>query len=177
MTRVPRLPPFPAPRHTGRVGACRVQSGAVVVELAIVSLLLATMMFGALDLGRAMYAYNQIVQSSRAAARYLATSSSIGSTEVARATRLVIYGSFETTGGALTPELAGQDAQIQFCAPSYCDITGKTTAQMSNQAVTGASTVNLVMVSVSNLTLVSYFPQTISNMIFRPIVVTFPRVS
>lgn len=161
----------PRPAHNPR------QSGAVVVELAIVSVLLATMMFAALDLGRAMYAYNQIVQSTRAAARYLATSNSIGSAEVSRATRLVIYGSFDTTNGPMTPELTGDNAHIQFCAPTYCDITGMTASQTSNQPVTGASSVNLVVVEVSNLTLVSYFPQTISNMLFRPIVTTFPRVS
>ncbi|MGQ0598691.1 TadE/TadG family type IV pilus assembly protein [Aquabacterium sp.] len=153
------------------------QAGAVAIELALVSILLATMMFGALDLGRAMYAYNEIVQSTRSAARYLATSTTIGSTEITRARNLVVYGKFSSSGPALSNELTSSNTHIQFCSTTYCDITGKTTADMNNQAVSGATSVNLVMVQVSNLTLVTYFPQVVANMLFRPITVTFPRVS
>lgn len=149
----------------------------MAIELALVSILLATMMFGALDLGRAMYAYNEIVQSTRSAARYLATSTTIGSTEITRARNLVVYGKFSSSGPALSNELTSSNTHIQFCSTTYCDITGKTTADMNNQAVSGATSVNLVMVQVSNLTLVTYFPQVVANMLFRPITVTFPRVS
>jgi len=153
------------------------QAGAVAIELALVSILLAVMMFGALDLGRAMYAYNEIVQSTRSAARYLATSTTIGTTEITRARNLVVYGNFSSSGPALTNELTSTNTRIQFCSPTYCDIAGKTTSDMNNQAVSGASSVNLVVVQVSNLTLVTYFPQVVANMLFRPITVTFPRVS
>lgn len=149
----------------------------MAIELALVSILLAIMMFGALDLGRAMYAYNEIVQSTRSAARYLATSTTIGSTEITRARNLVVYGKFSSSGPALSNELTSSNTHIQFCSTTYCDITGKTTADMNNQAVSGATSVNLVMVQVSNLTLVTYFPQVVANMLFRPITVTFPRVS
>lgn len=150
--------------------------GVVVIELALVTILLATMMFGALDLGRAMYAYNEIAQSTRAAARYLATSPTVGATEVGRARNLVIYGSFSSSGPALASELTASNTSIKFCTPSYCDIPGKSTASMTNQAIAGAGTVNLVQVQVSNLTLISYFPETVANMLFKTIAVTFPRV-
>jgi len=164
------------PTFTPRTRHAR-QAGAVAIELALVSILLAVMMFGALDLGRAMYAYNEIVQSTRSAARYLATSTTIGTTEITRARNLVVYGNFSSSGPALTNELTSSNTHIQFCSPTYCDIAGKTTSDMNNQAVSGASSVNLVMVQVSNLTLVTYFPQVVANMLFRPITVTFPRVS
>ena len=169
--RTTRIPPFTPLARRAR------QAGAVSIELALVSILLATMMFGALDLGRAMYAYNEIVQSTRSAARYLATSTTIGSTEITRARNLVVYGKFSSSGPALSNELTSSNTHIQFCSTTYCDITGKTTADMNNQAVSGATSVNLVMVQVSNLTLVTYFPQVVANMLFRPITVTFPRVS
>lgn len=150
--------------------------GVVVIELALVTVLLATMMFGALDLGRAMYAYNEIAQSTRTAARYLATSPTVGATEVGRARNLVIYGSFSSSGPALTSELTASSTAIQFCTPSYCDIPGASTASMTNQPIAGAGTVNLVQVQVSNLTLISYFPQAVADMLFKTISVTLPRV-
>src|SRR3990167_9542563 len=154
--RTTRIPPFTPLARRAR------QAGAVAIELALVSILLATMMFGALDLGRAMYAYNEIVQSTRSAARYLATSTTIGSTEITRARNLVVYGKFSSSGPALSNELTSSNTHIQFCSTTYCDITGKTTADMNNQAVSGATSVNLVMVQVSNLTLVTYFPQVVA---------------
>lgn len=152
------------------------QSGSAVVELALVSVLLAVMIFGAIDLGRTMYTYIEIIQSTRAAARYLATSPSVGSDEVARAKTLVVYGSFSNAGSPLANELAGDEVLVKFCAPSYCDIAGKTMADMTNVAVAGSGTVDLVMVQVSGLTLISYFPETIANVVFRPITAVMPRV-
>lgn len=155
----------------------RDQRGAMAIELALVTVILATLMFAALDLGRAMFAYNEIVQSTRAAARYLATSATVGSTETAKALNLVRYGSFVSGGHPLTPELVSGSTSIQFCAPTTCNVAGMTRTSMTNQVVSGAGTVNLVMVRVSNLTLVTYFPKTISGFLFRPITVTLPRVN
>ena len=68
------------------------QRGAIAIELALVSMLLATLMFGGLELGRLMGTYNEVSQSARAAARYLATSATVGSAEIADARKLVQYG-------------------------------------------------------------------------------------
>lgn len=153
------------------------QRGAVAIELALVSIILMMLMFAALDLGRAMYAYNEIAQSTRAAARYLATSVTVGSAETTKARNLVTYGNFLSSGSPLAPELKSDSTAIQFCTPSICDVSGMTKANMSNQPVSGAGSVNLVMVRVSNLTLVTYFPKTVASFLFRPITVTFPRVN
>lgn len=58
----------PQPRRAPK----RHQRAAVAVELAIVTIPLITMMLAAIEFGRAMYVYNQIVKATRDAARHLA---------------------------------------------------------------------------------------------------------
>lgn len=149
--------------------------GVVAVELALVAIPLIMLMYAGLELGRAMYTYTELAQSTRAAARYLATCPTIGATEITRARALVRHGSFADTEDTLVPELVNS-ATIQVCSPSFCDVTGRTTESVTNVPVAGAGTTHLVVVQVSNLTLVSHFPQTVTDLLMRPITVTLPRV-
>ena len=164
--------PMPSTRQTSTR-----QRGAIAIELALVSMLLATLMFGGLELGRLMGTYNEVSQSARAAARYLATSATVGSAEIADARKLVQYGSFATTTAPLAAELLAGSTQIQFCTPTYCDIPGKTTSSMTNYAVTGATTTNLVQVQVSGLQFISNAPGFVKGLLFRPISVYLPKAS
>lgn len=139
-------------------------------------MLLVGILFAGLELGRAMETYNEVCQSVRAAARYLATVPTVGNTERGVAKNLVIYGKF-TTGNAIAPELMSGSTKIYVCSPTLCDIPGKTTASMNDVAITGANSTDLVAVQVSELTFVSNFPAFVSNILFRPITVYLPKVN
>lgn len=152
------------------------QRGSVSVELALVSMLLVGILFAGLELGRAMETYNEVCQSTRAAARYLATVPTVGNTERSTAKNLVIYGQF-TTGKAIAPELLAGSTKIYVCSPTLCDMPNKTTASMNDVAIAGASSTDLVAVQVTDLTFASNVPAFVSNILFRPITVYLPKVN
>ena len=91
------------------------QKGQSLVEMALVSLIFFFLLFGILEFGRALWTYNTIVQSTRAAARWAVANAkvtsynsgsgvyTIDSTDLTSIQNLVVYG--YTTAG--TPLVSG----------------------------------------------------------------------
>lgn len=86
------------------------QSGAAIVEFALVLPLLLILTFITTEFGRAIYQYNTIVKSLRGAARYLSvqtpsTALMPNTAAVTAATNLVVYGNAAGTGTPIVPDL------------------------------------------------------------------------
>lgn len=96
------------------------QHGTVAVELAIVLPFLLFLMLAIAELGRAIVQYNELTKSTRDAARYLANSAIVGSTEVIdiaaeleKSTRwLLVYGKPVIGTKPILPGLQVSDVDI-----------------------------------------------------------------
>ena len=87
------------------------QKGAALVELALILPLLLLLTFITTEFGRAMYEYNAITKSTRAAVRYL--SYQTPRTQIEQAQNLMVFGSLVNTD---TPLVRGLTlANVQNC--------------------------------------------------------------
>ncbi len=94
-----RWPTTPKPKAPGR------QSGVALLEFTLILPMLVLMAWSVTELGRALWHYKVLVQSSREAARYL--SMQTPGTGVEQARNLVLYG---TLAGASAYQLSGLTA-------------------------------------------------------------------
>jgi len=115
------------------------QKGQSLVEMALVSLIFFFLLFGILDFGRALWTYNTIVQSTRAAARWAVVNvaNSADNTDISRARNIVIYGYPDVSSGA--PLLPGLDSA-----------TVTVTIQPLQTDASGTAITEKISVSVSN---------------------------
>src|SRR5512143_2892217 len=81
------------------------QSGAALVEFALILPLLLLLTMITTEFGRAIYQYNTIVKSLRGAARYLSVQTPGDANTLTAARNLVVYGNAAGTGTALVPAL------------------------------------------------------------------------
>lgn len=83
------------------------EKGQSLVEMALVCLIFFFLLFGVLEFGRALWTYNTIVQSTRAAARWAVVNvaNAADTTDITRTQNIVIYGYPDVSSG--TPLLPG----------------------------------------------------------------------
>ena len=115
------------------------QKGQSLVEMALVCLIFFFLLFAVIEFGRALWTYNTIVQSTRAAARWAVVNvaNAGDATDISRARNVVIYGNPDVSSGA--PLVTGLDAAtvtvdiqpLQFDS-SGTAITEKISVKVSN---------------------------------------------
>jgi Flp pilus assembly protein TadG len=83
------------------------QKGQAIVEMALIMLIFLFTIFGITEFSRALYTYNTIVQSTRAAARWgvVNVAGNADSTNIDRVRNIVVYGDPNTSSG--NPLLTG----------------------------------------------------------------------
>jgi Flp pilus assembly protein TadG len=91
--------------------------GTEIVELVIVLPLLAILLIGGIEFGRAMYTYNIITKSMRNAARYvsadsISTTGVIPGTTITKAKNLAVYGNISGTGSPIAPGFTTSNVSI-----------------------------------------------------------------
>lgn len=148
--------------------------GGIAIEFALVTLVIAPLVFGIVDFGRAFYGYDILVKSVRAAARYVATEPE--GTGALGARCLIITGSPANNGGGCSltqPQLPGLDSnsvQITILQPSDPN-------SAVNDVLTGSGTLDLVTVSVSGYPMGRLMPLLFPDTVLGPISATVPYVN
>ena len=136
-----------------RIGKHR-QRGAAAVEFALVMIPLLVLAFGVVEYGRAIYCYDTVVKSVRAAARYIApynpSDATSFSSAAASARCLAVYGKTSCTNGdaPLVPGLA--TSNVKICTrTSVAECAGMLTSDLQNVATgSGTGTINLIVVRI-----------------------------
>jgi Flp pilus assembly protein TadG len=143
------------------------QRGVAAVELGIVLTLLAAIVFGITEFGRAMYQYDALTKSARAAARFLAVYDAADVNVRTRAQCIAVHGNPACTGPVLMPGLT--TANVQALDPT-------TDATLQGVAVFGGvGTMDMVQITVSGFRFVSLVPFVVPDMPFGPIVARMPQ--
>ena len=153
------------------------EGGVAAVEFAFVLGLLVIIVFGITELGRAMYQYDTLAKSARAAARYLSVYDA-GEVAVQARTRCVaVYGNPDCGASGNAPVLPGlTDASVDVAEPN----PGATGYDAALQGVeTGKGTMDLVRVTIgapaTAYEFVSLVPFVVPNIQFGPITATMPK--
>jgi Flp pilus assembly protein TadG len=149
-----------APARVGRRARSR---GVAAVELGLLMTPLLLLVFGASELGRAVFSYNMLDKSVRDAARHLSQHGPGDATIAAQARCLAVYATTDCSGTALLPGLT--TAMVSICDASLCPATN------ANQ-LTGSGTVNLVTASINSYPYTSVVGFVIPSMNFNTITVT-----
>ena len=142
------------------------QRGVAAVELAVLLTPLVLMLFGATELGRAVYTYNVLDKTVRDAARHL-SQHGVGDTTIAgQAICLAVYGTTDCSGTAVATGLTKSMVMV-------CDATqlSPCTTTYSNQP-TGSGSINLVSVTITGYAFKSLASFVIPNITFKPVSVT-----
>lgn len=160
-------------RISARTGRRRRDSGVVAVELALLLLPVVLMLSMAVEYGRVMLSYNNLVKSVRLGARYLSqfephspddATLPLGMYKTAKAnvTNLIIFGNVAGTGVPVAPgldtQVAAKTASITVCdaVSTGTGCTGR--LSVSNAAGTLNQTIDTVTVTISGYKLPSIFP-------------------
>lgn len=140
------------------------QKGVAAVELAILLIPMLMIVFGATELGRALYQYNTLLKSARDATRYLTVVPLGTGQEEARC--LALYGRFDAGAApgakcaAVTPLLDQMTPEmVQIPAPEY-------------GVPTGAGSINLVRVVITGYVFSSLVPFIVPDITLGPVTVT-----
>lgn len=144
--------------------------GVAAVELAVVLMLLSTLVFGTIELGRALYHYDTLAKSVRATARYLVVQRPKEAADVpawaARGRCLAVYGTPECAG---TPLLSGlSTAQVSIREPS--------TDSAMKGIQTGHGLLDIVSVSIEGYEFKSAVSFVIPDLTFGAITAVMPYV-
>lgn len=139
----------------------KTQSGAVLVELALLLGPLLLLVFGITEFGRAVYQYNALAKGVRDGARYLSQYEPGDAGHIQAARSMVVCGLPDCTGAEpLVPGMELSKVQVfdRVSDPDNYDLQS-----------TGRGTLNLVRVQVSGFTFASMVPSFVSNQVFGPI--------
>ena len=114
------------------------QSGAAIVEFALILPLLLLLTIITTEFGRAIYQYNTVVKSVRGATRYLSlqtqsTELTPNTAAIAEATNLVVFGNLAGTGPAMVPGLETSNV----ATPTWKTIGSNPPVNMVTIKVTG----------------------------------------
>ncbi len=150
------------------------QRGVAAVELGLLlGFVLLPIVFGITEIGRAMYQYEALTKSARAAARYLGTKTSSDPDVQAAAKCIAVYGTADCTGTPVVPGLAV--ANVVVSEPS----SDARLREVRTAAVGGAS-IDLVSVTISATSapyrFVSIIPWVFPSIPFDPINAAMPQV-
>lgn len=137
--------------------------GVAAVELGLLLTPLILMVFGATELGRAVYSYNSLDKAVRDAARHLSQHGPGDATIASEARCLAVYGSTDCSGSPVAPGLT--TAMVTVCDAVLCPGTH------ANQ-LTGLGSVNLVTAGITGYAYVSAVGFVIPNMTFNNIAST-----
>lgn len=153
------------------------QRGVAAVEMGIVLALLVTIVFGITELGRALYQYDALTKSVRAAARYLAVYDSADAAVQARTRCVAVYGNPDCAAAGAAPVVPGLTvANVDVAVPAV----GAPGFDAGLQGVaTGEGTIDLVRVTIgppaTAFTFVSLVSFVIPDISFGPISATMPK--
>lgn len=141
-------------------------SGVAAVELALLLPALMVLVLGMLEFGRAMYQYDQLVQSVRQGARYLSTGQPEDATRQQGARNIVLYGNPEGVGALRIPGLS--PSMIMILEPSH--------DAGVRQIATGQGTLSVVSVSIQGYQYSPLVWPSMPFMRYAPISVSLPFV-
>ena len=153
------------------------QRGVAAVEMGIVLGLLVVIVFGITELGRALYQYDALTKSARAAARYLAVYDSADGTVQARTRCMAVVGNPDCAASGAVPVVPGLSTANIDVAVGMADAPGFDPALQGVQ--TGQGTMDLVRVTIGSpgtpFRFVSVVPFVIPDIEFGPIAATMPK--
>ena len=115
------------------------QAGQALVEMAFVMLVFLFTIFGIIEFSRALYSYNTIVQSTRAAARWgvVNISGNSDAANIDKAKNIVVYGDPDTSSGnALLSGLTKDVVTVQI-QTIEADTSGTPISQKVSVSVSG----------------------------------------
>lgn len=144
--------------------ADKTQSGAVLVELALLLVPLLTLVLGITEFGRAVYQYNALAKGVRDGARYLSQFEPAQADRIQEARSMVVCGRSACDGATpLVPGLKLDHVRVRDRSsdPGACNLQS-----------TGRGTLNLVRVEVSGFSFRSAAPAFILDQVFGPIQAT-----
>jgi len=153
------------------------QRGVAAVEMGIVLGLLAIIVFGITELGRAMYQYDALTKSARAAARYLAVYDSADAAVQGRARCVAVFGNPDCAAAGAVPAVPGLSVANVAVAVGTAGAPGYDAALQGVE--TGMGTMDLVRVTIgapaTPYTFVSVVSFVIPDIEFGPISATMPK--
>jgi Flp pilus assembly protein TadG len=135
----------------------RHQAGASAVEFAIVLVPLLLIVFGITEFGRAIYQYNTLTKSARAASRYLAADDYRDSKRLDEAMCLAVYARKVCTGAPVIAGLDTTNVDVEF-----------------PQLPASAATLNVVTVTIEGFKFNSLVPWGVASITFGPIRASMP---
>ncbi len=160
MKRSPRTVP-PAPR---------VARGVAALELALVLPILLTTVFGITEFGRAMYQYDALTKSARAAARYLAVYNAADAGVRARAVNVAVCG---------LPDCTGADPVAPGLSAANVRVADPTSDPSLSGVQTGQGTMDLVRVTIgapgTPYRFVSWVTLVVPDLDFGPVTAVMPQ--
>jgi Flp pilus assembly protein TadG len=148
------------------------QRGVAAVEFGLVIGLLAVIVFGITELGRAMFQYEALTKSARSAARYLAVFDASDPVVRASAQCLAVYGNPDCSATGLVPVVPGLTV-------SHVAILEPTTTPALQSVETGQGSLDLVAVTIGSpatpYQFQSLIPAFIPHVTFGPISAAMPQ--
>lgn len=146
------------------------QRGVAAIEMALVLPILLAIAFGITELGRAMYYYDTLTKSARAAARYLVVYNAAEAFVQEQARCLAVYGRPITgcDGAGLAPVVPGlRSTDVQVFEP---------VSTPAMQAIdSGRGTFDMVAVSIGPYQFQSYVSFVVPSIRFAPISASMPQ--
>lgn len=139
------------------------QRGVAAVELGLLIGPLVLLVFGATELGRAIYTYNTLDKAVRDGARHLSQHGPGDATIRAEASCLARYGNTACSGSVLAPGLSA--GNVVMCDAISCPGTHAVQA-------TGSGTVNLVSITIQSYAYNSLVEFVVPDLSFNSISVT-----
>lgn len=150
----------------------RSQRGVAAVELGLVLMLLMIIVFGITELARALYQYDALTKSARAAARYLAVYDASDAAVRDRAKCVAVYGNPNCSAPGVTPVVPGLGI-------GNVAVPDPATDPELHGIDTGEGTIDLVRVIIGSpatpYSFVSFVPFVIPDIQFGPIAATMPQ--
>ena len=141
--------------------AVKTQSGAILVELALLLVPLLVLVFGITEFGRAVYQYNALAKGVRDGARYLSPFEPGHADRIREAQSMVVCG--------LT-DCSNSDPLVPGMRLSYVRVLDRLSDPDDyDLQSTGRGTLNLVRVEVSGFTFRSVAPAFVPDQAFGPI--------
>jgi Flp pilus assembly protein TadG len=127
------------------------QKGQTLLEFALAVMLFLTLLFGIIELGRALWTWNTIVQATRAGARFAITSDPTNDTAIKN---WVVYSNAAGTGDPVLTGLSTSNVNVLFQKNDGTDMSAtRYSADMVQVGITGYTFNFIVPLFGANMTL------------------------